>query len=126
MYGSGISELTARSSTPCSGPSISIALGRTNVPRPTSPLKQAAALRFDVRARDGRQRDAELPCEDPLGRQTAAGLQPAGLDLAPDRVGNGLIDRAAPLPSRRQLNCHTCNMSLDCLQCQDRIQSFGK
>ena len=63
--------------------------------------QQAAALRFDVRARHGRQRDAELACEDALGRQAAAGLQPAGFDLAADRVGNGLIDRAASLPPRR-------------------------
>ena len=60
--------------------------------------QEAAALRFGVRARDRCQRDAELPCEDPLGRQTAAGLQPAGLDLTPDGVGNGLIDRAASCP----------------------------
>ena len=93
---------------------------------PDLPAQEPAALRFDVRARDCRQGDAELTCEDPLGRQTAAGLEPAGLDLAADGVGDGLIDRAASLPPRRQLNCHACNMSLDWLQCQDRIQSFGE
>ena len=125
MYGSGISALTARSSTPCSGPSISSAPGRTNVPRPTSPLSKPAALRFDVRARHRRQRHAELACEDALRRQPAAGLQPAGFDLAADRVGDRLIDRAASLSPRRKLDCHACNMSLDCLQCQDRIHSIS-
>ena len=88
--------------------------------------QQTATLRLDVRARHGRERHAELAREHALRRQAAAGLQPPRFDLAADRIGNGLVDRTAALPPRRQLDCHACNMSLDCLQCQDTIHSIGK
>ena len=121
-----MSALTARSSTPCSGPSISSALGRTNVPRPTSPLSRPRRCASTYARVTVVSVTPELAREDALGRQPAAWLQPARFDLAADRVGDGLVNRAAPLSSRRQLDCHPCNMSLDCLQCQDRIHSISK
>ena len=89
-------------------------------------VQQSASLRLDVRARHGREGHAELLREDALGRQASAGLQTPRFNLAADRIGNGLVDRAAPLPRRRELYCHACNMSLDCLQCQHMIHSIGK
>ena len=91
---------------------------------PDLAAQQPAALGFDVRPCHRRERHTELVCEDALRRQAGAGPEPARFDLAADCVSDGLIDRAASLPSGRQLYCHACNVSLDCLQCQDKIHSI--
>src|SRR5688572_25949481 len=94
--------------------------------RPTSDLatQQTATLSLHVCASHRCERDAELTRENTLSRKPASGLEATGFDLPANGVGDRLVDWTAPLSPGRELNCHACNMSLDCLQCQDTIHSI--